>query len=194
MIAHLKGVILQKTPAQLVVDCGGVGYAAAIPLSTFLRVGEEGDSVELFIHTHLTDNALSLFGFLTLDEKDLFLKLISISGIGPKLAIAVLSGMDTETLAEAVRTSDVARIALVPGIGKKTALRIAMELADKIDKKERILKGRGSKETEDLISALLNMGFRRKEIEPVVEEITKSCKGEGFEIMLRDCLKALSRV
>jgi len=194
MIAHLKGVILRKNPAQIVVDCGGVGYAAAIPLSTFLRVGEEGESVELFIHTHLTDNALSLFGFLTLDEKDLFLKLISISGIGPKLAIAVLSGMDTETLAEAVRTSDVARIALVPGIGKKTALRIAMELADKIDKKEKILKGRGSKETEDLISALLNMGFRRKEIEPVVEEITKSRKGEGFETMLRDCLKALSRV
>jgi Holliday junction DNA helicase RuvA len=194
MIAHLKGVILRKNPAQIVVDCGGVGYAAAIPLSTFLRVGEEGEPVELFIHTHLTDNALSLFGFLTLDEKDLFLKLISISGIGPKLAIAVLSGMDTETLAEAVRTSDVARIALVPGIGKKTALRIAMELADKIDKKEKILKGRGSKETEDLISALLNMGFRRKEIEPVVEEITKSRKGEGFETMLRDCLKALSRV
>jgi len=194
MIAHLKGVILRKNPAQIVVDCGGVGYAAAIPLSTFLRVGEEGEPVELFIHPHLTDNALSLFGFLTLDEKDLFLKLISISGIGPKLAIAVLSGMDTETLAEAVRTSDVARIALVPGIGKKTALRIAMELADKIDKKEKILKGRGSKETEDLISALLNMGFRRKEIEPVVEEITKSRKGEGFETMLRDCLKALSRV
>ncbi|MHB8054785.1 MAG: Holliday junction branch migration protein RuvA [Candidatus Aminicenantales bacterium] len=194
MIAHLKGVILQKSPARLVVDCGGVGYAAAIPLSTFLRVGEEGEPVELFIHTHLTDNALSLFGFLTLDEKELFLKLISISGIGPKLAIAVLSGMDTETLAEAVRTSDVARIALVPGIGKKTALRIAMELADKIDKKEKILKGRGSKETEDLISALLNMGFRRKEIESVVENITRDRKGASFESLLRDCLKALSRV
>jgi len=194
MIAHLKGVILQKSPAAIVVDCGGVGYAAAIPLSTFLRIGEEGERVELFIHTHLTDNALSLFGFLTLDEKEIFLKLISISGIGPKLAIAVLSGMDPETLAEAVRTSDVARIAMVPGIGKKTALRIAMELADKIDKKERLLKGRGSKETEDLISALLNMGFRRKEIEPVVEEIVKSKKCEGFEVMLRESLKALSRV
>lgn len=194
MIAHLKGVILQKSPAGLVVDCGGVGYAAAIPLSTFLKVGEEGEPVELFIHTHLTDNALSLFGFLTLDEKELFLKLISISGIGPKMAIAVLSGMDTETLAEAVRTSDVARIALVPGIGKKTALRIAMELADKIDKKEQILKGRGTKETEDLVSALLNMGFRRKEIEPVVEEIAKARKGAGFEVLLRECLKSLSRV
>ena len=194
MIAHLKGVILQKSPAQIVVDCGGVGYAAAIPLSTFFKIGGEGERVELFIHTHLTDNALSLFGFLTLDEKELFLKLISISGIGPKLAIAVLSGMDTETLAEAVRTSDVARIAMVPGIGKKTALRIAMELADKIDTKERVLKARGSKETEDLVSALLNMGFRRKEIEPIVEEIVKSGKGEDFEHRLRACLKALSRV
>ena len=194
MIAHLKGVILQKSPAAIVVDCGGVGYAAAIPLSTFLRIGEEGEPVELFIHTHLTDNALSLFGFLTLDEKEIFLKLISISGIGPKLAIAVLSGMDTETLAEAVRTSDVARIAMVPGIGKKTALRIAMELVDKIDKKERLLKGRGSKETEDLISALLNMGFRRKEIEPVVESVTRESKGASFETLLRDCLKALSKV
>jgi Holliday junction DNA helicase RuvA len=194
MIAHLKGTILRKSPARLVVDCHGVGYAAAIPLSTFLRVGEEGESVELFIHTHLTDNALTLFGFLTEEEKDLFLKLIAVSGIGPKLAISVLSGMDTETLAEAVRTSDVARIALVPGIGKKTALRIAMELADKIDKKEKVLKTRGSKETEDLISTLLNMGFRRKEIEPVVESVTRGSKGGNFETLLRDCLKALSKV
>jgi len=194
MIAYLKGVLLQKSPARVVVDCGGVGYAAAIPLSTFFKIGEEGDRVELFIHTHLTDNALSLFGFLTIDEKELFLKLISISGIGPKSAMSVLSGMDTETLAEAVRSSDVARIALVPGIGKKTALRIAMELADKIDKKEKILRSQGSKETEDLISALLNLGFRRKEIESVVEEIVRAHKGDGFEKLLRDCLKALAKV
>ena len=194
MIAHLKGILLQKSPARLVVDCHGVGYAAAIPLSTFLRVGEEGEPVELYIHTHLTDNALSLFGFLTEEEKELFLKLIAVSGIGPKLAMSVLSGMDTDTLAEAVRTSDVARIALVPGIGKKTALRIAMELADKIDKKEKVLKARGSKETEDLVSTLLNMGFRRKEIEPVVESVVRESKGASFETLLRDCLKALSKV
>jgi holliday junction DNA helicase RuvA len=194
MIAHLRGVLLHKSPAQVVVDCGGVGYAAAIPLSTYLKLGEEGERVELFIHTHLTDNALALFGFLTTDEKDLFLKLISISGIGPKLAMSVLSGMDTEALAEAVRTSDVARISLVPGIGKKTALRIAMELADKIDKKEKVLRSQGSKETEDLVSALINLGFRRKEIESVVEEIVRTRKGEGFEKLLRDSLKALAKV
>ena len=194
MIAYLKGIILQKSPARLVVDCHGVGYEAAIPLSTFLRIGEAGEPVELFVHTHLTDNAVSLYGFLTEEEKDLFLKLIAVSGIGPKLAMSVLSGMDTETLAEAVRTSDVARIALVPGIGKKTALRIAMELADKIDKKEKVLKTRGSKETEDLVSALLNMGFRRKEIEPVVENVVREGRSAGFEALLRDCLKALSKV
>jgi len=194
MIAHLKGVVLQKSPAQVVIDCGGVGYAATIPLSTFFKVAEPGAPVELFVHTHLTDNALSLFGFTTLEEKELFLKLIGVSGIGPKLAIAVLSGMDAGTLAEAVRTSDVARIALIPGIGKKTALRIAMELADKIDTKEKILKGRGGKETEDLVSALLNMGFRRKEIEPVVEEIVQAGKDADFEHRLRACLRALSKV
>jgi Holliday junction DNA helicase RuvA len=194
MIAYLKGVLLQKSPARVVIDCGGVGYSAAIPLSTFFKIGEEGERVELFIHTHLTDNALSLFGFLTVEEKELFLKLISISGIGPKLAMSVLSGMDTEALAEAVRTSDVARISLVPGIGKKTALRIAMELADKIDKKEKVLRSQGSKETEDLISALLNLGFRRKEIESVVEEIVRAHKGDGFEKLLRECLKALAKV
>jgi len=194
MIAYLKGVIRQKSPSQIVVDCGGVGYAAAIPLSTFFKMGEEGEPVELFIHTHLTASALSLFGFRTREEKELFLKLISISGIGPKLAIAVLSGMDTDTLAEAVRASDAARIAMVPGIGKKTALRIAMELADKIESKEKVLKARAPKETEDLVSALLNMGFRRKEIEPVVENVVKSGKNGDFEHRLRACLKALSKV
>lgn len=102
--------------------------------------------------------------------------------------------MDTETLAEAVRASDVARIAMVPGIGKKTALRIAMELADKIESKEKVLKARAPKETEDLVSALLNMGFRRKEIEPVVENVVKSGKNGDFEHRLRACLKALSKV
>lgn len=196
MIAYLKGSILRKTPNQVIVDCGGVGYAAAIPISTFVKLGEPGEEVELFIHTHLTDNALSLFGFATADERELFLKLISISGIGPKLAMNVLSGMSAGDLEEAVRESDVARIATVPGIGKKTALRIAMELADKIEKKVRLLEGKAARETEDLISALLNLGFRRKEIERVVEETVRAAKGkeEGFEKLLRDCLKKLARV
>jgi Holliday junction DNA helicase RuvA len=196
MIAHLKGTLLRKEPHQAVVDCQGVGYAAGIPLSTYFKLGEEGHPVELFIHTHLTDASLSLYGFATPEEKELFLKLIGVSGIGPKLAIAVLSGLQPEELAEAVRTSDLARISRVPGIGKKTALRIALELADKLEKKESLLRGRAGQETEDLISALLNLGFRRKEIEPVVEATVRAHRGkdEGFEKLLRDCLKTMARL
>jgi Holliday junction DNA helicase RuvA len=194
MIAYLKGTILHKTPGHVTIDCHGVGYAAAIPLSTFVKIGEEGAPIELFIYTHLTDSSLSLFGFKTADERELFLKLISVSGIGPKIAMNVLSGMTPDELVESVQKSDIARITLIPGIGKKTALRIAMELADKLEKKESLLARRASPETEDLISALLNMGFRRKEVERVVEEILRSHKRDGFETQLREALKKLAKV
>ncbi|MBM3295437.1 MAG: Holliday junction branch migration protein RuvA [Candidatus Aminicenantes bacterium] len=196
MIAHLKGTILDKTPGQVIVDCGGVGYAATIPVSTFVKLGEPGEAAELFIHTHLTDNALQLFGFAAAEERALFLKLIGVSGIGPKLALNVLSGMAVGDLEEAVRASDVARIAMIPGIGKKTALRIAMELVDKIEKKEKLLAGKAARQAEDLVSSLLNLGFRRKEIEPVVAETIRAHKDKdtGFEKLLRECLKALAKV
>jgi len=195
MIAYLKGNILQKTPSQVIVDIGGVGYRAVIPLSTFFKLGDIGDPVELFIYTHLTDNSLSLFGFMTKDERELFLKLIGISGIGPKLAMNILSGIEARDLEEAIKKSDVARISLVPGIGKKTALRITMELQDKIEKKEKLLAVKGSKEKEDLVSALLNLGFRRKEVERIVDE-TIQAYGTGAELekLLRECLKRLSKV
>jgi Holliday junction DNA helicase RuvA len=195
MIAYLKGTIIQKTPSQVVMDIGGVGYCAAIPLSTYFKLGEIGDQVELFIHTHLTDNALSLYGFITKDERELFLKLIAISGIGPKLAMNVLSGIEAPDFVDAVKRSDVTRIALVPGIGKKTALRITMELQDKIEKKEKLLAVRGSKEKEDLISSLLNLGFRRKEVERIVDETIRALGTEAeFEKLLRECLKRMAKV
>jgi Holliday junction DNA helicase RuvA len=195
MIAYLKGTIIQKTPSQVVMDIGGVGYCAAIPLSTYFKLGEIGDQVELFIHTHLTDNALSLFGFMTKDERELFLKLIAISGIGPKLAMNVLSGIEAPDFVDAVKRSDVARIALVPGIGKKTALRITMELQDKIEKKEKLLAVHGSKEKEDLVSSLLNLGFRRKEVERIVDETIRALGTEAeFEKLLRECLKRMAKV
>ena len=195
MIAYLKGTIIQKTPSQVVVDIGGVGYCAAIPLSTYFKLGEIGDPVELFIYTHLTDNALSLYGFITKDERELFLKLIAISGIGPKLAMNVLSGIEAPDFVDAVKRSDVTRIALVPGIGKKTALRITMELQDKIEKKEKLLAIRGSKEKEDLISSLLNLGFRRKEVERIVDETIRALGTEAeFEKLLRECLKRMAKV
>jgi len=195
MIAYLKGNLLQKSPNQIVVDIGGVGYCATIPLSTYFRLGEVNDPVELFIYTHLTDNALSLFGFSTKEERDIFLKLISISGIGPKLALNVLSGIGPSELEEAVKSSDVARISLIPGIGKKTALRIALELQEKMEKKEKLLAVKGSAEKEDLISTLMNLGFRRKEVESVVNETIKSFSSkEGFEKLLRESLKKLAKI
>jgi len=195
MIAYLKGTIFHKRPNQVIVDIGGVGYCASIPLTTYFKLGEVGGPVELLIHTHLTDNALSLFGFMTAEERDLFLKLIGISGIGPKLAMNILSGMDAADLVDAIQKSDVGRISMIPGIGKKTALRIALELQDKIEKKEKLLAVKGSQEKEDLVSALLNLGFRRKEVERIVDETLRALpEQEGFEKLLRECLKKMARI
>jgi holliday junction DNA helicase RuvA len=196
MIAWLKGTIVRKQPHQVVVDVGGVGYCAAIPLTTYFEIGEVGRPVELLIHTHLTDNALALYGFKTGDERDLFLKLIAVSGIGPKLAMNVLSGMNAVELVDAIQKSDIARITAIPGIGKKTALRIAMELQDKLEKKETLLAGRGSPEREDLVSALVNLGFRRKEAEGVVDATLRAHKDEppDFEKLFRECLKKMAKV
>ena len=196
MISYLKGTILRKRPHQVVIDVGGVGYCAAISLTTYFEIGEVGRPVELLIHTHLTDNALALYGFKTEDERDLFLKLISVSGIGPKLAMNVLSGMNAVELVDAIQKSDIGRITSIPGIGKKTALRIAMELQDKLEKKEKLLAGRDSPEREDLVSALLNLGFRRKEAEGVVDATLRAHKDEpaDFEKLFRECLTKMARV
>ena len=195
MIAHLKGILIDKAPNRVVLETGGVGYGVTIPVSTFVRLGDVGEPASLLIHTHLTDDALTLFGFASAEERDMFLKLIGISGIGPKLALNVLSGIAPGDLEEAVRRTDVARLTMVPGIGKKTALRIAMELQDKLEKKERILAGRAAPEREDLVSTLLNMGFRRAEVDRAVD---LACGGQpadaGFEKLLRACLKRLAKV
>jgi len=196
MIAYLKGTIHQKLPHQVIVDIDGVGYCASIPLTTYFKLDEVGEPVELLIHTHLSDNALTLFGFMTADEKDLFLKLISVSGIGPKLAMNVLSGMNAADLVDAIQKSDIGRISTIPGIGKKTALRIAMELQDKLEKKEKLLGVKRTQEQEDLVSALLNLGFRRKEVESIVDAVLRSHKEEKpeFEKLLRECLGKLAKV
>lgn len=195
MIAYLKGKLIHKTPNHVILDIGGVGYRAGIPLSTYLKLGEVGQDVELFIHTHLTDSSLSLYGFSSQDEKEIFLKLISISGIGPRIALNILSGIEVSDLEEAIQKSDVARISLVPGIGKKTAIRIAMELQEKLEKKAMVLIGGTFQEKENLISALMNMGFKRKEVENVIDETIKKHSVEaGFETLLRESLKRLSRI
>jgi Holliday junction DNA helicase RuvA len=195
VIAYLKGLLIRKAPGQVIVDTGGVGYGVVIPISTYLKLGEVGQPAELLIYTHMSDDALVLFGFAGQDEKDMFLKLIGISGIGPKLAVNILSGIGPGDLEEAVRRNDVARISLVPGIGRKTALRIIMELQDKLEKKEELLAAKGTPEREDLVSALLNMGFRRKEVQRAVDQsLAANRSGAGFERLLRDCLKRLAKI
>lgn len=195
MIAYLKGTLVSKEPGRAVIEANGVGYCALIPVSTYLKLGEAGRPAELHIHTHLADDSITLFGFSSREEKDMFLKLIQISGIGPKLAMNILSGINPDELEEAVRSSDVARISLIPGVGKKTALRVAMELQDKLESREKLLSARSSPEREDLISALQNMGFRRKEVEKTVDAVLNADRNAGdFEKNLRDCLRRLARV
>jgi len=195
MIAYLKGNLIQKLPHQVTLDIGGVGYCALIPLSTYFKLGNLNEPVELLIYTHLTDNSLSLYGFSTEEEREIFMKLISISGIGPKLSLNILSGIGPSELENAIKRNDITRICLIPGVGKKTALRIALELQEKIEKKEQVLATRDSQEKEDLISALMNLGFKRKEVESIVEETIKDLSPEGgFEELLRESLKRMAKI
>ncbi len=195
MIAYLRGNLVKKLTDRIILDVRGVGYGVSIPLSSYLKLGEIGDEVELQIYTHVTDSALSLYGFFGEEEREIFLKLISISGIGPKIALSILSGIEVSDLEDAIRSADVARISLVPGIGKKTAMRIAMELQEKLVEKEKLLGLGRSQESEDLISALTNMGFKRKEVEKIVDETIKTLSLEaGFETLLRESLKQLAKL
>ena len=195
MIAYLKGILIQKTTSQVILDVGGVGYRASIPLSTYLKLGDVDDAAELHIYTHVTDSSLALYGFFTEKEKNLFLKLINISGIGPKIALNILSGIESSDLEDAIRRSDVARLSLIPGIGKKTAMRIALELQEKLDLKEKVLETPSSREKEDLISALTNLGFKRREVEKIVDECLQAFSADaGFDTLLRESLKKLAKL
>ncbi len=195
MIAYLKGSLIQKSSNRVILDIGGVGYSAWIPLSTYLKLGDLNQTAELYIYTHMTDNSLSLYGFYSEGERDLFLKLINISGIGPKIALNILSGIEASDLEDAIRRADIARISLIPGIGKKTAMRIALELQEKLELKEKILETEGTEEKEDLISALTNLGFKRREVEKIVDDCIQTYSLEaGLEKLLRESLKKLAKI
>lgn len=195
MIGYLRGRVKRKQTDRVILDVQGVGYSVGIPLSTYLRMGEVGNEVELSVHTHVTDNSMSLYGFSSEAEKETFLKLISISGIGPKIALNILSGIEVSDLEEAIRNSDITRISLVPGIGKKTAMRIALELQEKLIEKEKVFRAGMSQEREDLLSALINMGFKRKEVERIVDATIQEHKDEAeFETLLRESLRQLARL
>src|SRR5947208_7919633 len=174
MIALLRGVLLEKHPNQAIVEAGGVGYDVTIPVSTFTRLPEPGAEVRLRIHTHVREDALALYGFLTQDEKALFEKLISVSGIGPTLAVKVLSGLAAADLTLAIRRGEVEKLVKVPGVGKKTAERMVLELRDKLPAPAGE-PGAAAAEAlspidQDVLSALLNLGCLRPQAEAAVRK------------------------
>jgi Holliday junction DNA helicase RuvA len=196
VIAQVRGRLLRKEPQEAIVDVGGVGYRVAIPLSTFYRIGEPGDEVTLLTHTHVREDALALFGFLTATEQALFERLIAVSGVGPKLALSILSGIEAPDLVAALRSSDLARLTRIPGVGKKTAERLVLELRDKVQglaaTEEPVPSEPAATEKEDVVSALLHLGYSRPEAERGVERALKD-GGEGrFEDLLRRTLRILS--
>ena len=195
MIAHLRGRLAEKEPGRLVLDVGGVGYEVQVPLPTFSEVGEPGANVSLRIHTHVREDTLALFGFASRLELDLFERLIGVNGVGPKLALAVLSGIEPRDLVQAVRRGEHARLNAVPGVGRKTAERIGLELKDKLpaptvdDAGE---PGAGGDLRGDVLSALLNLGYQRPLAERAAEAALRTGP-EGFEATLRVALRELAR-
>ncbi len=198
MIASLRGTLLEKHPNQVIIETGGVGYDVQIPVSTFSSLGDPGAEVKLRIYTHVREDALLLFGFITSEEKTIFEKLISISGIGPKLAITVLSGLATPDLVSAIRNGEVQKLVRIPGIGKKTAERIVLELKEKLDM---IAGGTVSAEAgrptaaaltaleQDVLSALINLGCQRAAADAAVRKAKDQVAGEEFEPLFRRALE-----
>ena len=194
MIAQLRGTLLRKDTQEAVVEVAGVGYGVTIPVSTFYRLGEPGTEVTLLTHTHVREDALALFGFLTAVEQALFERLIAVAGVGPRLAIGILSGIEPPDLVGALRSGDVVRLTRIPGVGKKTAERLVVELKDKMAGLEGVdpapeEPSRGPK--ADLVSALLHLGYSRPEAERGVDKAL--AEGDApFEDLLRRTLRVLS--
>ncbi|MEQ1898461.1 MAG: Holliday junction branch migration protein RuvA [Vicinamibacterales bacterium] len=199
MIGFLRGTVLQKAPERLLVDVQGVGYELRVPLSTFYQVSEPGAQVALHVHTHVREDALQLFGFLTVLEQQVFERLIGVSGIGPKLAIAVLSGIEPADFVAAVERQDVARLTRVPGVGKKTAERIVLELRDRLAKLMVPATGSGperstsSRLRDDLLSALVNLGYHRVAADKALGAVLAAAPDAPLEQALRAALRELMK-
>jgi Holliday junction DNA helicase RuvA len=194
MIAHLRGRLIAKHPNQTIVEAAGIGYDVNITVPTFTDLPALGSEVALHIHTHVREDTIALYGFLRAEEKQLFEKLLTVSGIGPKLAITILSGMATADMVGAIRSNDFARLTKIPGIGRKTAERMCVDLRDKLE-------GFGAPQPvvshsaveEDVISALTNLGFQRVLSEKAVERAVQSAGRENFDAMFRLALGSLSK-
>lgn len=196
MIAHLRGRLLTKSPSQAVIDCGGVGYDVAISVPTYSSLPAEGAEVSLHINTQVREDAIALFGFLDSDDKRLFERLITVSGIGPKLGITVLSGLPAASLVAAIRGGDHAQLVRIPGIGKKTAERVVLELKDKLDD----LQGHAPAASggfhagpvaDDVLSALVNLGYKRESAQKAIE--TAIAKHESTDLTVRKDFDQLFR-
>jgi Holliday junction DNA helicase RuvA len=199
VIAQLRGRILEKHPNRLVTDVNGVGYEVFVPLSTFYGLGEPGSEVALRIHTHVREDALLLYGFATALEQELFERLIGVGGIGPKLALAVLSGIEPTELVRAIERGDVARLTAIPGVGKKTSERIVLELKDRLPKAPLTATGAVGAAVEvpllrdDLLSALMNLGYHRPLAEKAVDAAVKTTPDGSFELTLKQALRELAK-
>ncbi|HWZ50387.1 MAG TPA: Holliday junction branch migration protein RuvA [Granulicella sp.] len=198
MIAHLRGLLLTKTPNQAVLECAGVGYELAISVATFSALAGEGAEASLHVHTHVREDQIALFGFAEAQEKRLFEKLLTISGIGPKLAITVLSGISAERLVLAIRGADHAALTKVPGIGKKTAERVVLELKDKLDDMAVALDARASSvhygvAGDDALSALTNLGYARPAAQKAIDAALERdpALAEDFETLFRAAMAAM---
>jgi Holliday junction DNA helicase RuvA len=195
MIAHLRGKLLAKHPNQVIVETSGVGYDVTISVPTFSDLPDTGSEVALHVHTHVREDAIALYGFLRSSEKQLFEKLITVSGIGPKLAITILSGMPADEMVGSIRGNDVARLTRIPGIGKKTAERMVLELRDKLPEAGAPSAPAApslSATEEDVLSALLNLGYQRPAAEKALSTVAKN-KVASFDAMFREALAALTR-
>ncbi len=199
MIALLRGRVLEKHPNRVIVDVNGVGYDVFVPLSTFYVLGEPGADITLRTHTHVREDALALYGFATLLEQELFERLISVSGIGPKLALAVLSGSEPLELIRAIERGDHARLTAIPGVGKKTAERIVLELKDRLPRPQAAAValgepgGAASDVRDDVLSALVNLGYHRPLAEKAVATAMKIAPDGGFERTLKQALRELAK-
>jgi Holliday junction DNA helicase RuvA len=192
MIGFLEGQLLEKTPGQLLIMVGGVGYQVLIPLSTFYALPEPPQPVALHIHTRLQDDALQLYGFLTQEEKELFLQLLGIPRIGAKMALNILSGINPEEFSQALALGDLKRLAGIPGIGKKSAARILLELKDRPLPPQRLPAAAGEGLFQDALSALLNLGYPKNVAEKALESARRQ-GAETLETLLRQSLKWLAK-
>jgi len=200
MIGFLRGHLLEKQPNRVILDVHGVGYELIVPLSTYYDIGEAGAEVSLRVHTHVREESLQLYGFLTDIERQMFERLIGVSGIGPKLAVAVLSGMESRELVIAVQRGDVARLTGIPGIGKKTAERIVLELRDRLSQLvvpasigAAVVGSAGERLRVDLLSALQNLGYHRPQADKAVDTILAASPESTFEQALKQVLRELMR-